>query len=53
MGMNATQGGANVIEVLRAARKSDLLPAIGWIGIGFALVWATLVAVDLLLMVLS
>ncbi len=33
--------------------RSDLATALGWIGIGFALAWATLVAVDLLLMVLS
>jgi hypothetical protein len=40
VGTNATQG-ENMIEVL------------GWVGIGFAVVWATLVVVDLLLMVLA
>lgn len=33
--------------------RTELATALGWIGIGFSLTWATLVAVDLLLMVLS
>jgi hypothetical protein len=33
--------------------RSDLTIALGWVGLGFALTWAVLVAVDLLLMVLS
>jgi len=33
--------------------RVDLTVVLGWVGIGFAVVWATLVVVDLLLMVLA